>query len=84
MNRKQRISNLLANKLKDFDFKIIDNSHLHIGHNEFNGINETHILLVLTYKNNEKINRLKIHRRINELLKVEFDHGLHSLEIKIN
>ena len=48
MNRKQRISNLLANKLKDFDFKIIDNSHLHIGHNEFNGINETHILLVLT------------------------------------
>ena len=33
MNRKQRINNLLLEKLKEFSFEIIDNSHLHNGHN---------------------------------------------------
>ena len=31
-----------------------------------------------------KFDRLNLHRKINELLKNEFELGMHSLEIKIN
>ena len=84
MNRKQRIGNLLSKKFNDFLLEIIDNSNLHKGHNNFTGIDETHIKIILTKKNNISINRLNIHRIINKLLEDEFTSGLHSLEIKIN
>ena len=84
MNRKQRIFNLLKKNLHNFTIEIVDNSHNHAGHNNFNGIGETHILLILKLKVDSKINRIKIHRKINNLLKEEFSKGLHSLEIKIN
>ena len=84
MNRKQRIKNLLINKFQEFSIEIIDNSHLHAGHNNFNGKNETHIKILLKNKFNKKIKRIDIHRRINELLKNEFELGLHSIEININ
>ena len=84
MNRKQRIAKLLLKKFDNFLLEIIDNSNLHIGHNNFDGKNETHIKIILTKKNNNSLNRLKIHRIINNLLENEFKNGLHSLEIKIN
>ena len=84
MNRKQRIDKILSKKLDDFMLEIIDNSNLHIGHNNFTGNDETHIKIVLTKKNKSPSNRLNIHRIINNLLKEEFNRGLHSLEIKIN
>ena len=84
MNRKQRIGNLLSKKFNDFLLEIIDNSNLHIGHNDFTGNDETHINIILTKKNKSTINRLMIHRLINSLLEDEFNNGLHSLEIKIN
>tara|TARA_E500000178_G_scaffold303737_1_gene314111 strand:+ start:1031 stop:1285 length:255 start_codon:yes stop_codon:yes gene_type:complete len=84
MNRKQRIGNLLSKKFNDFLLEIIDNSNLHIGHNDFTGNDETHIKIILTKKNKSTINRLMIHRLINSLLEDEFNNGLHSLEIKIN
>ena len=83
MNRKYRIKNLISNLSKDFTIEIVDNSHLHVGHNNFDGENETHIKIILDNKNNVKINRLNIHKQINDLLKYEFRKGLHSLEIKI-
>ena len=84
MNRKQRIGNLLSKKFNDFLLEIIDNSNLHIGHNDFTGNDETHIKIILTKKKESTINRLMIHRLINSLLEDEFNNGLHSLEIKIN
>ncbi len=84
MNRKQRINNLLLNKFKDFSIDIIDNSHLHSGHNNFTGTNETHLKIIFNAKTEKNINRINIHRTINTLLKEEFNKGLHSLEIKIN
>ena len=67
MNRKQRIYNLILNNFAEFSIEIIDNSHLHLGHHNFDGKNETHILILLKNKNSIKINRLKIHRKINNL-----------------
>ncbi len=84
MNRKQRIKELLLNKFENFTIKISDNSHLHVGHNNFNGMGETHIKISLKQENSGKLSRIEIHRKINELLKSEFNNGLHSLEITIN
>ena len=84
MNRKQRIDKILSKKLNNFLLEIIDNSNLHKGHNNFTGQDETHIKIILTQKNKIPINRLNIHRIINDLLEEEFKCGLHSLEIKIN
>jgi len=84
MNRKQRIDKILSNKFDNFLLEIVDNSNLHKGHNNFTGNNETHIKIILTKKNKISINRMNIHRIINNLLEEEFKSGLHSLEIKIN
>ena len=84
MNRKQRIKELLLNVFNDFSIVIIDKSHLHTGHNNFDGMNETHIQILLKNNSHKNINRLDIHRKINELIKKEFDTGLHSIEIQIN
>ena len=84
MNRKQRIYKIVSKKFKDFLLEVVDNSNLHKGHNNFTGQDETHIKIILTNKNNGSLNRLNIHRMINNLLEDEFKNGLHSLEIKIN
>jgi len=84
MNRKQRIDKILSKKFNSFLLEIIDNSNLHKGHNNFTGNDETHIKIILTKKNKILVNRLNIHRMINNLLEDEFKSGLHSLEIKIN
>ena len=83
MNRTKRIKNILENNLLDYVINIIDNSSLHKGHNNFNGDGETHILIELKKRKKININRLEIHKKINSLLKNEFNTGLHSLQIKI-
>ncbi len=83
MNRTKRIKNILENNLLDYVVNIIDNSSLHKGHNNFNGDGETHILIELKKRKKININRLEIHKKINSLLKNEFNTGLHSLQIKI-
>ena len=82
MDRKQRINKILEKKLIGFTFKVQDNSHLHVGHNNFNGLGETHIKIILQ-TNLQNINRVDIHRKINHFLESEFRNGLHSLEIQI-
>ena len=67
----------------NFNIKVVDNSHLHKGHNNFNGNNETHILLEIKKKTKLIVNRIDLHRKINLLLNNEFKKGLHSLQIKI-
>ena len=84
MNRKQRINKILSKKFCNYFLEIIDNSNLHIGHNNFTGKDETHIKIILTKKNKTSSNRLDIHRTINTILEKEFKRGLHSVEIKIN
>ena len=83
MNRTKRIGNILQKNFTDFSINVIDNSHLHKGHNNFDGNNETHILVHLKKNSKLELNRLEVHRKINSLLIKEFDSGLHSLEIKI-
>ena len=83
MKRTKRIKNILQENLFDFRINVIDNSHLHNGHNNFDGNNETHIIVELIKKKELKFTRLELHKKINSLLKKEFKNGLHALQIKI-
>ena len=83
MNRTQRIQNILEKYFDDHNITVKDNSYLHKGHNNFDGNNETHILVHLKKNSKLELNRLEVHRKINSLLIKEFEGGLHSLEIKI-
>ena len=60
-----------------------DVSILHKGHNNYDGKNETHFSIIINTNNKNNESKLSIHRKINELLKDEFNLGLHALEIKI-
>ena len=84
MNRTKRIKKILKKNLVEFVINVRDNSHSHKGHNNFDGKGETHIIIELQQNSIFKIDRLEIHKKINILLKNEFEIGLHSLQIKIN
>jgi len=83
MNRTKRIKNILEKYFNDHNIIVLDNSYLHKGHNNFDGNNQTHILVQIKKNSKIELNRLEIHRKINSLLSEEFNSGLHSLEIKI-
>ena len=83
MNRKNKIESILKKNFLGWKAVVNDISILHKGHNNFDGSNETHFSIILNTNNKNKESRLSIHRKINELLKDEFNLGLHALEIKI-
>ena len=83
MKRTKRIKNIIENNFIDFSISVTDDSMAHKGHNNFDGYEETHIIIELKKKYKLDINRLEIHKKINTLLFEEFKLGLHSLQIKI-
>ena len=83
MNRTKRIKDIIEKNFNEFSISIIDDSLAHKGHNNFDGKEETHIIIKLKKKTNLDINRLEIHKKINTLLSEEFKIGLHALQIKI-
>ena len=83
MKRKKRIETILSKKFSFWKVEVNDISILHKGHNNFDGSEETHFSIILNSNSQNKESKLEIHRRINELLKDEFNSGLHALEIKI-
>ena len=83
MNRTKRIKNIIEKNFNEFSVLVIDDSLAHKGHNNFDGRDETHIIIELKKKFNLDIKRLEIHKKINDLLSEEFKIGLHALQIKI-
>ena len=83
MKRTKRIKNILEKNFIDFRIAVSDDSFTHRGHNNFDGNEETHIIIELKKKFNLDIKRLEIHKKINTLLSEEFKIGLHALQIKI-
>ena len=83
MERKKRIKKILFENFQGCLIEVKDKSLLHRGHNNFNGKNETHFLILLNLNKTSNMKKIDIHRKINNLLKNEFFSGLHALEIKI-
>ncbi len=83
MDRTKRIQDIIEKNFNDFGVLVTDDSLAHKGHNNFDGKEETHIIIELKKKHILNINRLEIHKKINSLLFEEFKVGLHALQIKI-
>ncbi len=83
MNRTKRIKEIIEKNFNDFSVSVSDDSLVHKGHNNFDGKEETHIIIELKKKINLDLKRLEIHKKINTLLSDEFKRGLHALQIKI-
>tara|TARA_A100001011_G_scaffold320137_1_gene340520 strand:+ start:278 stop:532 length:255 start_codon:yes stop_codon:yes gene_type:complete len=83
MNRTKRIKDIIEKNFNEFSVSVTDDSLVHKGHYNFDGKQETHIIIELKKKFNLDIKRLEIHKRINTLLSEEFKIGLHALQIKI-
>ena len=83
MNRKKKIELILKKNFLGWKVVVNDISILHKGHSNYDGNNETHFSVILNTNNKNIESKLSIHRKINELLKDEFNLGLHALEIKI-
>jgi BolA protein len=83
MNRKKKIESILKKNFLGWQAVVNDVSILHKGHNNYDGKNETHFSIIINTNNKNNESKLSIHRKINELLKDEFNLGLHALEIKI-
>ena len=81
MIRKKRIEKILKNNLVDYSIIINDVSKEHAGHNNFDGKQETHFIIYLQKKNKLMLNKITLHRKINNLLKREYQNGMHSLQI---
>ncbi len=83
MSRFNRISAILTETFRPSLLEILDESHLHRGHNGHTGRDETHFCVTISSDIFEGKSRVAIHRLVNTVLKSEFDAGLHALRIVI-
>ena len=63
--------------------EIIDQSANHAGHVGNSGGNESHFLINIKAEKLDDLKLIDKHRLINDLLKEEFNEGLHALSIII-
>lgn len=80
---KERITETLKKNLQPNFLEVKNNSYLHKGHAGDNGTNETHFAIEIVAEELVGLSKVAAHRRVNQLLKDEFNNGLHALEIKI-
>lgn len=79
---KERIIKKLSENLNIKHLQVINQSHLHKGHLGDDGSGETHFEITILADDFKNISRVLVHRKINGLLKEEFNRGLHALSIK--
>ena len=60
MNRTKRIQDIIEKNFNEFSVLVTDDSLAHKGHNNFDGKEETHIIIELKKKINSDIKRLEI------------------------
>ena len=83
MNRKEIIETKLS-VLNPHFLEVVDQSSLHAGHaGNPNGDDESHFAIKIAAKELDDLSMIKQHRIINNILKDEFDNGLHALSINI-
>ena len=79
---KERIRNKLEKSLTCSYLKVIDESYLHAGHNDFDGTEESHFKIVISTPELNNLSKVKSHQQIYEILKKEMSH-IHALSIDI-
>lgn len=83
MSLQSRIETKLKAAFSPERLIVINESHLHAGHQpDFHGTGETHMRVRIVSSAFIGMNRVARHRAINDLLKPEFDAGLHALAVE--
>lgn len=79
----QDIEDKIRRELKPAALEIVNESHLHAGHQEtFDGTGETHLRIRIVADAFEGLSRIERHRRLNALVTAEMDKGLHAIAIE--
>lgn len=79
---KNKIKQQLQNNLSCNQLEIIDQSHLHAGHNNFDGTGESHFKIVLSAKELTNLPKVKAHQKIYHILREELK-TIHALSIEL-
>ncbi len=82
-NMKKRIEEKLQKNLNPKFLEVKNNSHLHAGHSGDNGSGETHFAIAIESVELSEMSRVGAHRRVNQILKDEFEMGMHALELVV-
>ena len=83
MGFSQSISKKITSALSPTSLEIVNESHLHAGHQEsFDGSGETHLRIKVVSEVFEGMSRVNRHRAINELVLEEIEQGLHAIAIE--
>ncbi|MGN8153847.1 BolA family protein [Agrobacterium sp. 22094] len=83
MSLRQRMENKLREAFLPDRLNVIDESHMHAGHQpDMTGTGETHMRVQIVSEQFSGKSRVDRHRAINGLLKPELDDGLHALAIE--
>lgn len=78
-----RIEYRLTEALSPERLEVVNESHLHAGHQPgFDGAGETHMRIRVVSAQFAGKTRIARHRMVNDLVREEFDAGLHALAIE--
>lgn len=84
MSLRDRIENKLTETFLPQRLNVIDESHLHAGHQpDITGTGETHMRVQIVSESFSGKSRIERHRAVNALLKPELDAGLHALALEL-
>lgn len=82
-NRQIRIEEIITSRF-NINFLQVENvSYKHINHNGDDGSGETHYSIIIFSSDFSNNTRVQNHRKVMNLLKIEFQNGLHAIEISI-
>ncbi|UDF27972.1 UNVERIFIED_ORG: BolA family transcriptional regulator [Roseateles sp. XES5] len=83
MSMKSSIAGKLDSAFAPERLEVINESHLHAGHQPgYDGEGETHLRVRIVSAAFAGMSRVARHRAINDLVKAEFDAGLHALAVE--
>lgn len=81
-NRSERIRTILTQAFEPEALDVTDDSARHAGHAGASPEGETHFNVAIVSKKFEGMSRVAMQRAVNDVLKSEFESGLHALSIR--
>ena len=82
MTTQERITRTLTRAFQPVSLEVVDESDRHKGHAGARPGGETHFRIRITAEAFRGLNRVAMHRAVNEALADEFAAGLHALAIE--
>ena len=82
MNRSERIHQILSDAFQPSQLDVVDDSHRHAGHSGARPEGETHYTVIIVAETFDGLSRVARQRAVMDVLRPEFETGLHALSIK--